>query len=95
MADGKVCTSQVAIQCRDSVTRGTAEEQPLSAISALCPAPGQVEKKLPAVIHDERGNTVYEEPCVAWLHLRIVQARGVRNPGSRNIAFMPQSSVHA
>ncbi|EIE27012.1 hypothetical protein COCSUDRAFT_83571 [Coccomyxa subellipsoidea C-169] len=62
---------QVAIQCRDSVTRGTAEEQPLSAISALCPAPGQVEKKLPAVIHDERGNTVYEEPCVAWLHLRI------------------------
>jgi hypothetical protein len=66
----------VAIQGKDSAAQGSAngQTQPLSAISALTPAPGQFEKKLPAVIHDERGNTVYEEPCVAWLHLRIVQA---------------------
>ncbi|KAK9916339.1 hypothetical protein WJX75_001462 [Coccomyxa subellipsoidea] len=67
---------EVAIQGKDSAAQGSAngQTQPLSAISALTPAPGQFEKKLPAVIHDERGNTVYEEPCVAWLHLRIVQA---------------------
>ncbi|BDA41056.1 probable FT-interacting protein 3 [Coccomyxa sp. Obi] len=61
---------EVAVWAKESVT---GDGQPLSAISALCPVPGQIEKKLPAVIHDERGNTVYEEPCVAWLHLRIVQ----------------------
>ena len=60
----------MAVWAKESVT---GDGQPLSAISTMCPVPGQIEKKLPAVIHDERGNTVYEEPCVAWLHLRIVQ----------------------
>ena len=65
-----LCACQVAVWARESVT---GDGQPMSAISALCPVPGQVEKKLPAVTHDGRGNTLYEEPCVAWLHLRIVQ----------------------
>lgn len=68
---------QVAILAKQSAGSASGSGQAngqKSATSALCPVPGQIQKSLPAVIHDERGNTLYEEPCIAWLHIRIVQA---------------------
>ena len=46
-----------------------------SIVSTVCPTPEAVSKQLPSLVHDERGNTLYEEPSIAWMHLRISQVR--------------------
>ena len=50
------------------------EEAP-TIVSTVCPTPNAVPKQLPSLVHDERGNTLYEEPSIAWMHVRISQVR--------------------
>ena len=45
-----------------------------SIVSTVCPTM-DVPKQLPSLVHDERGNTLFEEPAIAWMHIRISQAR--------------------
>ena len=42
-------------------------------VSTVCPTSNAVPKQLPSLVHDERGNTLYEEPSIAWMHVRISQ----------------------
>lgn len=44
-----------------------------SIVSTVCPTPHAMPKQLPSLVHDERGNTLYEEPSIAWMHIRISQ----------------------
>ena len=72
---------QVAVWGSESTLSGNAGEEggpprgAQSVLSTLLPAAGLPTKQAPSVVHDHRGNTLYEEPCIAWVHLRISQAR--------------------
>ena len=44
-----------------------------SIVSTVCPTTNAMPKQLPSLVHDERGNTLYEEPSVAWMHVRVNQ----------------------
>ena len=46
-----------------------------SIVSTVCPTPHALPKQLPSMVHDERGNTLYEEPSIAWMHVRVSQVR--------------------
>ena len=49
---------------------------PSTRLSSLCTLPG-VAKQLPLVVH-AHGHSLYEEPCLQWLSLRIREARPPR-----------------
>ena len=46
------------------------------ASSAPCARlPGQCPSSCPSLVHDDKGNTLYEEPSIAWMHIRVAQVR--------------------
>lgn len=51
---------------------------PAARLSSLCTLPGMA-KQLPLVVH-AHGNSLYEEPCLQWLSLRIREARAPHTP---------------
>ena len=69
------------------------DERP-SVVSTLCPLPGAAVKQLPSVVHDNRGNHLFEEPLIAWLHLRISQASGPPNLDTFCTAWHRPSSTY-
>ena len=65
----------------DAGDEGGPQRGAQSVVSTLLPPTGLPTKQAPSVVHDHRGNTLYEEPCIAWVHLRISQAsRRSRSP---------------
>ena len=88
---------QVVLWLTDRDAEGAAEgaDAP-SIVSTVCPTAGPVPKQLPSLVHDDRGNTLYEEPSIAWMHIRIAQVR-LRLPGSDNSngnRSMPHDVLH-
>ena len=65
---------QIVLWLTDREADGAAEgEDAPSIVSTLCPTAGPVPKQLPSLVHDDKGNTLYEEPSIAWMHVRIAQ----------------------
>ena len=56
-----------------AVEGGAEAAAPSTRLSSLCTLPG-VAKQLPLVVH-AHGHSLYEEPCLQWLSLRIREAR--------------------
>ena len=66
--------AQVVFWLTDRDADGAAEgEDAPSIVSTVCPTAGPVPKQLPSLVHDDKGNTLYEEPSIAWMHVRIAQ----------------------
>ena len=65
---------QVVLWLTDREADGAAEGKDApSIVSTVCPIAGPVPKQLPSLVHDDKGNTLYEEPSIAWMHIRIAQ----------------------
>ena len=65
---------QLLVWVTEKDTEPGGEDGPAPTIvSTVCPTSHAVPKQLPSLVHDERGNTLYEEPSIAWMHVRLSQ----------------------
>ena len=62
-------------------------------LTTLATPPG-VAKSLPLVVHTE-GNTMYEEPCVYYLSLRITQVHALARQAAGQTVCSPDLSAAA